>query len=65
MMTPPWVVANGELDRAIQAICKVPARTLRGAIAKARAADPFWDAGGEDIALSIVNDLVALGAVQL
>jgi hypothetical protein len=55
--------ANNQLDQAIEDICEVRAHTLCGLIAKARAAD-LPDGMGKDIAWSISNDLVAMGAVR-
>jgi hypothetical protein len=55
--------ANAEVDGTIEAICKFPALTVKDLIVKARAADKVSLTGGEDIAWSIVSDLLA-GTVQ-
>jgi hypothetical protein len=55
--------ANNQFDQSVEAICEVRAQTLRGLIAKARATD-LPDGVGDDMAWSIVNDLLAMGAVQ-
>jgi hypothetical protein len=55
--------ANAEVDGTIEAICKFPALTVKDLIVTARAADKVSLTGGEDIAWSIVSDLLA-GTVQ-
>jgi hypothetical protein len=52
-----------EFNRLEKTICEMRAHTLRGLIAKARAGD-MPDGMGEDFAYSVLNDLVAIGAVQ-
>ena len=55
--------ANKELNRLINALCETPARSIEGLIAKARAADSL-KASDDDLAWSIVDDLLAMKAVQ-
>ena len=50
--------ASDKLSDAIEALCRTPARTIRGLIAKARAAS--IDGPHEHITRSIVDDLLAL-----
>jgi hypothetical protein len=55
--------AHGEFNRLEKTTCEMRAHTLRGLIAKARAGD-MPDGMGEEIAYSVLNDLVAIGTVQ-
>jgi len=57
-------VANERVDEAIEALCEVRAQSLRGLIAKAQAAEFVGYDNGDEIAASIVDDLLALWTVQ-
>jgi hypothetical protein len=55
--------ANALVDAAIESICEVRARSLRGLIAKARAYDAV-NGTDPDIPLSILDDLLEMAAGQ-
>jgi hypothetical protein len=56
-------VASDKLTDAIDAFREAPAHTIRGLIAKARLCEIDPDALGDEIASSIVEDLLAMAAV--